>query len=132
MTGVWTIYDADGQIVATFKGREETLQRNLEAGQGYVAGDHDGDTHYVLGGEVAERPSLGLPRRYIIASGADWSLPDMPEGTGVTVKASDGGVEAEATADADGVVLSFARGRWTVEFRPPFPWLDADVWVGAT
>ena len=43
---------------------------------GWVDGQWDGSTHYVMEGVAVPRPITGLPATASIASGVDWSVPD--------------------------------------------------------
>ena len=121
-----TTYDDDGQVLQNM-----TLLDEAEADLNghWVPGHWDGDAFYIDGdGVLTERPATGLPATHTLTSNTDWTVPDVPEGTVVTIDGDEAG-----TVDETGLVLSFAvAGDWRVDLTPPFPWRPATCEVTVT
>lgn len=101
---------------------------SLEPGQALIDGHFSEQTHYIADDQAVLRPATGLPETYSIATGTDWPVADVPEGTEVSING-----EIVGTVDASGLVLAFGlAGVWKVSLRPPFPWLAADCEVTVT
>ena len=130
MSNVWSQYDENGRILWATHAR---FAAALDPEFGSIAGEYDGDTHYVADGAVTPRPATGLPATHSLPVGTDWPVADVPEGTEVWT-GRDG--EAPALAgivDGDGLVLSFPDlGLWRVSLAPPWPWRPATCDVEGT
>lgn len=124
-----TVYDlSTGRIRYTVEGSEGLVGAPGDSSAHSIADRWDGATYYVVDQEPVLRPATGLPVSHQLASGADWSVPDVPEGTVVLVNGSEVG-----TVDATGLELRFAlAGVWRVDLRPPFPWIEASCEVIVT
>ncbi|WP_287994586.1 hypothetical protein [Acidiphilium sp.] len=119
---------SSGKILLSVEGNDEFVILDVEPDKDWIAGSFNGDTHYVSDGAAVSRPVTGLPSAHSLASGVDWSVPDVPEGTLVLID----GVEV-GTVDATGLVLSFSlAGLWRVTLKPPFPWIEASCEVTVT
>lgn len=106
-----TYYDpATGKIAATYSGTRLDDMDLLYAGRDKVDGSHDGLFHYILNGEVTERPASPVSR-------TDLTLVDLPEGSTLRINGE--------SYDAAGTVeLEFALpGTYSLRVEC-FPFLD--------
>ncbi|WP_198133287.1 hypothetical protein [Roseobacter sp. AzwK-3b] len=116
-----------GQIVGQVFATPAEIDANIPDGAEALYDAADVFKDYIVAGGVTPRPGLGLPDTHTLAANADWSLPDIPDGTSVLIDQMEQGVTS------GGLVLSFPEaGEWTVELRPPFPYLDATCTVTVT
>lgn len=84
------------------------------------------DRNHVVDGAVIERPVIAAAD-IIRAINEDWVLPEVPDGTEVTIA----GTLAGTTTG--GLTLAFpAAGLWTVKLDPPWPWIGVEVTVEVT
>ena len=115
------VHDATGRILRSGTCPADHVALQARDGETAIAAHGRDDTHWVDGGAVVERPATGLPEAHTLAADADWTVPDVPEGTAVRIDGA-----AMGATDAEGLTLSFGPpGRGVVELAPPFPWRPA-------
>ena len=116
----FVVHDAEGRILRSGTCPPCHVALQARDGETAIAAQGRDDTHWVDGGAVVERPATGLPEAHTLAADTDWTVSDVPDGTGLRVD----GV-AVGTVEG-GLTLSFGTpGRVVVELAPPFPWRPA-------
>lgn len=117
----FTVHDATGRILRSGTCPAADLEHQAKAGETVLAAAARDDLHWVNGAVIEVRPNTGLPATHALGVDVDWTVPDVPEGTEVTIDGA-----AAGTVDDTGLVLSFpSAGAWEVRLDPPFPWRPA-------
>lgn len=84
-------------------------------------------SYHVADGLLQPRPVTGLPATHALALDTDWTVPDVPDGTEVTID------DIPVGTVSGGLVLNFAEpGAWRVGLVPPFPHMPAACVVTVT
>lgn len=123
------IYNAEGKILrnlTVFDPADAKIQAS--EGEFWSEGHADSNTEYFLSGVLTLRPTLPVPETHTIATGTDWTLTGIPDGTEVYTD----GVFV-ATTDGSDLVLTFPEaGVWQVRLEPSFPARAAHIEVTVT
>lgn len=119
---------SSGKIIGVSVNSEDLVLSHMPAGAEWVLGIHNNQTHFIIDGNVTERPTTGLPAEKTIKTNTDWIIADVPAGTEVEIDK-----EVVAVTDDTELTLTFnASGIWPVTLRPPFPWVEASCEVTVT
>ena len=118
-----TAYEPEtGKLLWVSHGPEEIILFPEDQGFNWIDGEWNTATHYVIDGVATPRPVTGLPATHELAINTDWTVADVPEGTVVILN----GNEIGTIEGSDELTLAFDfAANWTVELRPPFPWVEA-------
>jgi hypothetical protein len=127
----FVIYDEAGVILQAGAVPEALLEDQAGEGRFVLAGEGHWDTHYVVDGQLAERPVMPveMSATEVAANATDEVvISGIPEGAAVKVIGRGGG---EGVADGEPLHLTFAQaGRYHV-MATLFPYQDWKVSIHA-
>lgn len=129
MMKMFTVYDpASGRIVRTGATHITAFEAEAEEGFAVAEGFADDTLHYVLDGQIVDRPQFPVAREASVPADGEttFTLAELPEGTEVQIDDGAPIVLPDTTLE-----LTFdAPGTYTLYLRR-FPYIDAQVTIHA-